>query len=280
MSPIRSLLLCAAICSLLLTACTRQPLPPPMLPTGMQTMTGTLLPAEISTLRRGSHLLTSAGQRLCFVESTTVNLRSFEGKEVVIRGIFEPNSDPALLPVLVTQDVTAVQQETTPLSLPAFGLHGIIPRSWITATQGNTVILLLEGTTTPLVRVTRQEQTSLPATGVPFLIAGHYAVRQTSSDTQEEVISIEREDGLIVLTFTPAEDSNDPDLLRAQWNRLLTSLSFTQPAGTQSSSADAAASATGQPCGGTAGILCPAGQYCAITDMAENIGRCRSIGGL
>lgn len=30
----------------------------------------------------------------------------------------------------------------------------------------------------------------------------------------------------------------------------------------------------GAPCGGTAGILCPAGQYCFITDPESNTGRC------
>ena len=33
----------------------------------------------------------------------------------------------------------------------------------------------------------------------------------------------------------------------------------------------------GNPCGGTAGILCPAGEYCAVADRESNVGRCRKL---
>jgi hypothetical protein len=44
-------------------------------------------------------------------------------------------------------------------------------------------------------------------------------------------------------------------------------------------SAAATGSGAGLPCGGTAGILCPGGFYCDITDVANNVGRCKKIGG-
>lgn len=268
------ILFLSGLSALLFAACWSEPEPPLVLPTGVQTMTGTLLPAEITTLRRGSHLLVDKeGQRLCYVESTTVNLRSFEGKEVVIRGVFEPNSDPALLPVLVTQDVTAVKQDLSSLSLPAFGLTGAIPRSWITGKDGGATVILTEGTATPLITIALKKETPLPANGAPFLISGHHAVRQTSSDGKETT-SIERGPDLVVLTFTPPAEAKDADLLRAQWGGFLTSLAFTA-ASSAASSALSSVPGTGIPCGGTAGILCPAGQYCAITDLQENIGHCR-----
>lgn len=271
-------LLLSGTFALLLTACGGGTPVTPDLPTGIQTMTGTVVPAAISTLRRGTHLLMNESERLCFVESTTVNLRSFEGKKVVIRGVLEPNSDPSMLPVLVTQDVKAVSQDLTPLSLPAFGLSGTVPRSWIEASKQDTTVLLLEGTSTPLVTIERKKETPLPASGAPFFISGRHATRQTSSDPQKEITSIESGNDLIVLTFTPSEkkEAEDLDLLRAQWSGFLTSLSFVSSSGTQSSSA-ASQTADGVPCGGTAGILCPAGQYCAITDMQQNIGHCKKI---
>ncbi|MDO8468609.1 MAG: hypothetical protein Q7S29_02520 [Candidatus Peribacter sp.] len=263
--------------SALLTACSPKTPPPVDLPTGIQTMTGTLLPAEITTLRRGSHLLVDkAGQRLCFVESTTINLRSFEGKTVVIRGVLEPDTDATYLPILVTQDVTAVEQDMHALSLPAFGLTGSVPRSWLEATQKDSTVLLVEGTSTPLVTISRKKQTPLPATGAPFQISGHHATRAVTPGTQEETTSVERGDDLIVLTFSPPKDAANAELLRAQWGGFLTSLAFTDALSAQSSSALSEQS-DGTPCGGTAGILCPAGQYCAITDMKENIGHCRAV---
>ncbi|MDD4287750.1 MAG: hypothetical protein PHO20_03160 [Candidatus Peribacteraceae bacterium] len=269
-------LLLAGACALLFSACGSQTPTTHDLPTGIRTMTGTLLPAEISTFRRGTHLLETNGQRLCFVESTTINLRSFEGKTVVIRGVFEPNSDPTLLPVLVTQDVTAVEQDSHLLSLPAFGLTGSIPRSWIIATQKDFTVLLVENTSVPLVTITLKKQTPLPTSGAPFLISGHHATREGGSGSQEEATSIERGDDLIVITFTPPKESEDSDLLRAQWSGFLTSLIFTETSSSQASNA-ASERTAGTPCGGTAGILCPAGEYCAITDMKENIGHCKKI---
>lgn len=268
-------LLAFGSCTALLVACGPKTPPPVELPIGVQTMTGTLLPAEIKTLRRGSHLLVDkVGQRLCFVESTTVNLRSFEGKVVVIRGVLELNSDPSLLPVLVTQDVTAVEQDMHVLSLPAFGLTGIVPRTWLEATQKDSTVLLVEGTSTPLVTITLKKQTPLPATGAPFQISGHHATREVTPGTQREITSLERGDDLVVLTFAPPTGSGDLSLLHAQWSGFLTSLAFTEAISAQSSSTLSEQSA-GTPCGGTAGILCPAGQYCAITDIKENIGHCR-----
>jgi len=278
MKPLSALLLSLG-CVLLFTACRGQTPVIPDLPTGIQTMTGTLVPAEISTLRRGSHLLTIQGRRVFFVESTTVNLRSFEGKLVVIRGVLEPNSDPAILPVLVTQDVKAVEQDLTPLSLPAFGLSGNVPRSWIMAKQKDATVLLLEGTATPLVTIEQKKQTPLPSSGAPFFISGHHATRQTNPDSQKEITSIAWEDGLVVLTFAPPAETTPEDagLLRAQWGGFLTSLSFSGAASGTQSTSSTSETADGTPCGGTAGILCPEGQYCAITDMQQNIGHCKKI---
>lgn len=274
----RSSLFLAGCCFLVLAGCgepsSGSPLP---LPTGLQTMTGTLLPAEISTLRRGTHLLTDQGQPVTFVESTTVNLRSFEGKTVVIRGVFEPNADPSLLPVLVTQDVQAVEKDSSPFSLPAYGLSGTVPRAWVEGTQQDRTVFFVEGSTLPLVTIALKKQTPLPARGAPFLITGHHAVREITPGTNAETTSVERGDDLIVLTYTPPDASDNAAFLHAQWTAFLTSLALTDAA---SSSANAGASVSsapaGQPCGGTAGILCPEGQYCAIEDLAENIGHCRA----
>jgi hypothetical protein len=128
-------------------------------------MTGVLLPAPLSTLRRGTHQLMEGGETLTFVESFTVNLRSFEGKRVMVRGTFEPNSDPSLLPVLVAKEVVTIGED-------------------------------------------REASSSSSSS----------STAQTGS-------------GAII----------------------------------------------GKPCGGTAGILCPPGEYCEISNFKENIGRCRKI---
>lgn len=261
--------------SLLLTACWEKT-PPAFLPEGVQTMTGTLIPAEISTLRRGSHLLTEGGKRLCFVESTSVNLRSLEGKNVVIRGVFEANSDPTLLPVLVAEDAQTVEKDQQSVSLPAFDLKGQAPRSWMMATQAGATVFVLEGSATPLISISLAKQTPLPSDGVPFTIAGKHAIRRTDRESGTEIMAGERGADLLTLTFTPPKAPEEAEVLRAQWMAFLSSLQFGATASSRSGSATSGA-ADGAPCGGTAGILCPPGQYCAITDFKENIGRCRSV---
>lgn len=75
------------------------------IPQGDIEIRGVLFPAEISPVRRGSFLLSQEGHALYYVESPTVHLRRFVGRELLFRGVVEPNSDPKSLPVLVVREV-------------------------------------------------------------------------------------------------------------------------------------------------------------------------------
>jgi hypothetical protein len=64
----------------------------------------------------------------------------------------------------------------------------------------------------------------------------------------------------------------------AEFRRFLQSVIFQKKSSSSAATTMSGSNASaGIPCGGTAGILCPAGQYCEITDSATNIGRCRSV---
>ena len=142
-----------------------------LLPQGTQEVSGYLIGAELSLVRRGTHLLLQDGIERYLVESKVIALRAFEGKEVRIRGFFENNIDAAHLPVLVVEEIR------------------------------------------------------------------------------------EQEDG---------------------WKKVdseTLGLTFDTPPMSQSSSSKY----YGAPCGGTAGILCPARFYCEILDAKEEIGRCAKI---
>lgn len=262
--------------SFLLSSCGKPP-PPFPIPIGIQTMTGTLLPADISVLRRGTHFLVKDGRRLCFVESTTVNLHAFEQKSVTVRGTFEANIDPTLLPVLVTQEVTPVEEETQNVTFSPSDLTGVVPRSWLKGTQKGVTVFLPEGGGEPVLSVSRQKATPLPTSGAPFQISGHHAVRNRHSGTSGETLSIEDGTDLILMTFTPRGNVDEPTLLRTQWAAFLSSLRFGAASSASSLPSSGSGALKGTPCGGTAGILCPAGQYCAITDLQENIGHCRGF---
>lgn len=272
--PVTTLVACGGALLFLLAACGKPPETFP-LPTGIQTMTGTLLPADISVLRRGTHYLVENGQRLCFVESTTVNLHAYEQKVMAVRGTFEANTDPTLLPVLVAEQVMPVEEEMQNVTFSPADLHGVVPRSWFKGTQKGATVFLPEGGGEPVVTVNRQKETPLPPSGAPFQISGHHAVRSQHSGNSGETLSIEDGADLILLAFTPQGNADELALLRAQWTAFLSSLRFGATSSASSLPSSGSGAVTGTPCGGTAGILCPTGQYCQITDMKENIGHCR-----
>ena len=75
------------------------------IPKGDVEVRGVLRPADLSPTRRGSFLLSNEEKDVYYVESPTVHLRRFIGRELLFYGVIEPNSDPRSLPVLVVRDV-------------------------------------------------------------------------------------------------------------------------------------------------------------------------------
>ena len=76
-------------------------------PQGPQTLTGTVVPTTISTSRRGTHVLKASGEDIAYLESSTVNLREFQGRSTALRGHYERNIDPEDLPVLVVESIVS-----------------------------------------------------------------------------------------------------------------------------------------------------------------------------
>lgn len=74
-------------------------------PQGIVRVQGVLSPAGLSIVRRGSFLLSQGGRMVYYAESPTIPLHRFVGCNCSFRGVVEPNSDPAALPVLVVQEV-------------------------------------------------------------------------------------------------------------------------------------------------------------------------------
>jgi len=73
---------------------------------GEREVRGVLFPADLSPVRRGSFLLSQEGRNVYYVESPTIHLRRFVGRELLFHGVLEPNSNPRFLPVLVVREVS------------------------------------------------------------------------------------------------------------------------------------------------------------------------------
>jgi len=264
------------------------PARPRPLPQGTQTMTGTLVPAELSLTRRGTHMLKVDGDNVAYVESKTVSLRQFELTEVGVVGTFQHNTDPSDMPVLVVTSVRAVEIPARTLDLPSVGLTLRVPHDWTVETFDDGVAFSLTGSTSPLLRVMRSALTRLPQ-GTPMFIGGYDAVRIDGDDGAQ---TVHLEGGRTIVTFTWTPDGNDEyapafaQLLRTAVVRSVAASSPRSATGAQAVSrapatgsavsAGAAASAKPQPCGGPAGILCPAGTYCAV-NSPDGVGTCVSL---
>jgi hypothetical protein len=230
------------------------------------------MPTEISLLKRGTHVLRRDGVDVYLVESPSVNLRPFEGKDVQIRGVLERNADPSLLPVLVATSVAALEEASRPLELPSFHLQSTIPRTWVVESDGKRVSLRDGSSTGTLLTIAREGDTAFPASGgVPFQLDGRRAMRIANDQTGEENIFVLTPDGVVSFHWNPGAGKEETS--KQGWYTFLNDLRFSSMSGVSTFSGSGSLA----PCGGPAGILCPVGEYCAITDRENNIGRCRRV---
>ncbi|MBU0766413.1 hypothetical protein KKF55_01335 [Patescibacteria group bacterium] len=238
------------------------------LPTGEQTVTGELFPADLSLTRRGSHVLKQDGLEVYFLESTRVNLRSFELKTVILKGVFERNTDPTDLPVLVVAEVESDSGDNPTWSYPSLGITFKAPPEWKAQTTEDGVQFLVEGSSKPVLTIFSEGKDLELSSGFPVLISGERAVRRIDEKTGAESITIERDETFLTLLFSASDQE-----LRQEWLTLLRSIeldsspSIKPPTGTGAT----------VPCGGSAGVLCGEGYFCNVTNIEENIGICSRL---
>lgn len=278
------------------------------LPQGTQVETGILTPVTISLDRRGTHLFSSGSLALGYAESSKVNLREIEGRMIELTGHFEKNTLAKDLPVFVVESARALSEESRSWSFPSLPLALKTPSHWQGALKDGSVQFTLSGSQTPVLKVSKIAYSlspfpALTATGaarssasssVTFTFLSNFrAVRDRQNTSRYTLMldlgsapSIKPEERVMLFTFT--FDSNTLAQEQEQVIRLVEQsirIGGSLPSSVSMSSARAVSStggssasaiSTGQPCGGAAGILCPSGQYCEITDRKENIGRCKS----
>lgn len=257
-----------------LVACTEQPGADLPLLTGTQEVSGYLVPAELSLVRRGTHLLMNKGIEQYFVESKMSALRAFEGKEVTIRGTLEANADGTSLPVLIVEEIMTNEAPWKKISLAFMGIALEIPSEWRMEDLGQEILFIPASSNKAIVRIAREEG-ALSVSGSPLRVGGRRAVRIMDEESGEQRIMVTEMLPPISIVFTPHE----PEHLfeeRTSFLRLLNSLEWLTAAATQSRSSLSSFD-HGAPCGGPAGVLCPKGFYCEIKDFKEGIGKCVKI---
>ena len=179
--------------------------------------------------------------------------------------------------MFVVDAVTSFEETVKEWLLPALGLTVEVPVAWERRSTAGKVHFHLPDTETPLItlytqsRPTREED--LPK-GVSIVIDGVPAVRQTNEESGGQTLYILQPEKLLVLDYAPPP-AEAAENVRLDWLHMLSSITFERritPKPTQPSSAVA-----GTACGGPAGILCPSGQYCEVTDVHSDIGVCKGL---
>ncbi len=238
------------------------------------------MPTTISTSKRGTHILRQSGNDEAYLESSTVLLREFQGRTTALRGHFERNIDERDLPVFVVESVVSSDQTVRPWKSEDLGIEATIPTRWgVSLGEDGRTLFIPAGSLTPIAAITRFTDRDYPS-GIALSIGGGRAIRFLDDISGEQRIAIEQPSGYLELSFTPQHET-DPAAARAEWLAFLRSLKVKgiAPASLSSSrtSPSDAPIRDRTPCGGVAGILCPSGQYCEITDLDQNVGICRSM---
>ncbi|MDD5055879.1 MAG: hypothetical protein PHZ00_06470 [Candidatus Peribacteraceae bacterium] len=244
---------------------------------GPTTATGTIVRADVSLVRRGTHTLMMNDSSIYFLESKTVDLRSFEGQTVVISGMLEPNSTDQELPVLV---VSAAQrgvgkEDVRTWEIPTLGIRLSSPANWAGTIRNATAIFSLIGEEEPLLTIEWSSGSVLPS-GTPLYIRNRRTVEVSSGTLSKDVFILDS-DMILKLHFDPTSQQRvrtleEGEILAGEFEALLSSITFLADEG---ASVIRTGSGSGSPCGGPAGILCGAGSYCEIVDTVNQVGKCK-----
>lgn len=265
-----SILLCV-----LLSACGQKP--QQQLPAGNFSFTGSLVQAELSLSRRGTHILRQDGHDAYYVESTKVNLRDFQGMDVVVTGHLEQNTDPTAQPVIVADTVLLVQVPSRTWVIESLNMTFNAPLQWNGTVFTDGLSFSETGSSVSILKMYKASIAQLP-TGTPLIVGGQGAVKVDIASG--EVIYVQNGGAIIAIQATPSLTVST-SVERQDFERVLQSISFS---GGSSSSFGSGAmiptgsgSLNGNACGGVAGILCPAGSYCEITDRGTGVGVCTPL---
>lgn len=244
---------------------------------GPTSATGTLIRADVSLIRRGSHTLVVESKKKYYVESRSQNLRDFEGRIVFITGTLEPNTDENELPVLVAEHVKGptANEDLKRFEVPALNIRLGVPESWKGTIANGAASFALQGEGEPLMTIKNMSGTSLPA-GSTLFIKNRRTSRIDTVGGATDLFILDQ-NTIVQIHFDAATQKNIPtkeeaDILAAQFERVLSTISFindrdviTPTTGTGS----------GNVCGGPAGLVCGTGYFCNITDFENRIGTCR-----
>ena len=276
-APLKFLTLTAVILTTVaLTACTRDN--GIIVVYGPTSATDTLIRAENSLVRRGSHILVVSGEKKYFVESRTQNMTELEGQTVYVLGLLEPNTAKTDLPVIMATAVKRSHgdEDLHRFEIPALNLRLGVPQTWAGSIKNKVATFMLPGESTPILTIRLMSGSTLPPGGTPIFIKNRSGTRLSGAKHVADVYILEN-NTIIELHFDPAIQTQltteeEGAVVASQFERALLTISFLSD---KDAISQLTGSGAGTPCGGSAGILCESGYFCNITDLQNLIGQCK-----
>lgn len=267
----------------------QSPIPPGDI-LGAYSATGTIVSTGSSLYRRGTHVLKMDGRSRFYLESKDVNLNQYVGEYIVVQGEVVPNSHERFLPVFQVESVFQVEEPSRPdlqsyraselrLSLEA-------PREWVSSVARGKLTFRLAEEPAPFVHIEQNESEFLPE-GLPVRIGSRNGVRLVDPSTpaagqrdeanQHHVFVQQNEKTVITFLFIP--QGEESALLRDAFYTMLRSVRFEEEEKKEEeeSEEEEKQQGSGIPCGGPAGVLCPAGEYCDVKEFDTGIGTCTRL---
>lgn len=293
------------------TSCQKTEIP---LPQGVQTVRGFLQHVPFSLKRRGTHAIytASGGAMIAYAESATVNLSRMDGQEVELEGILEKNTSSEEYPVLVVQKILQGYEQMRPWKIPALGLSLSVPIGWKGTIKGNSATFTASESIMPVLTVAARKELVAPQPSRhplygPLAVSSLESLSVSVTKPNEEHLVVgfrkaraytDSEGFWVVRIAPPALEGLEivfrfpppsVELHLIPYRNILKTVEFNANTNTASSarittfsSAEFTASAgstsrasgAGATCGGLAGILCPRGLFCKITDPLNESGVC------
>ena len=246
---------------------------------GAYTATGTIAQTGASLYRRGTHQLLMSGHPRFFLESKTVDLNSFAGKRVAIRGEVSPNTHKKFLPIFRVDEVNIVgdieEVDVQEYTVSSLRLSLEAPRNWVSDLSDGRLTFSLPEESGPFVAVELRVVDLFPE-GLHIRIDGQNGVRIVDEEAGVHTVFVDTgADDATLFIFAPKGDESAQ--LRDAFYTMLRSVDFDEVENTETSEDPEDISGSGIPCGGPAGVLCPEGEYCKVKEIDTGIGNCRSL---
>jgi len=240
---------------------------------GTYSATGTITSTGTSLFRRGTHVLSADGGIRFYLESRKVDLSQFANSYAVVRGEVVPNTHEKFLPVLVVESAEEIKSkgnsELQKYTIASLGISLEASKTWISTLDEGSLSFNLAEEKGSFIRIEASPE-KLPE-GLHVRIDGRNGIRTVDESEKIHRIYVERKDNDIILfTFSPKGERSA--LLRDVFYTMVQSVKFKED-----SEGGEEVKGSLQPCGGSAGVLCPEGEYCEVKELDTGIGVCREV---